>query len=229
MTDKKKVKRKPRGRRIIREEKKPRKVSHKRTRLPTSIGYMRVSTDMQDHALQFDALVAVGVDPKNIFQDTMTGSKITRDGLSKCLKFCIEGDTIFVWKIDRFSRKTKDMLELLEGLELRGISIHSTTQPIDTSTPAGKMMLTMLAMFAEFERETIRERITAGIKAKKDANKNLRWGKQPATDYDPVEIRRYKREGLKVREIAKLCGVSTATVSRACNSRKKRKDVKNGV
>ena len=226
MKEKKKVIRKPRGRKIIRKVKKAKKTSHKPTRSPTLIGYMRVSTDMQDHALQYDALVAIGVEPKHIFKDTMTGSKITREGLSKCIKFCIRGDTIVVWKLDRFSRKTKDMLELIEGLESKGVSIRSTTQPLDTSTPAGKMMVTMLAMFAEFERETIRERITAGIQAKRNANKKMRWGKQPATDYDPVEIRRYKRQGMKVREIAVLCGVSTATVSRACNSRKKRKDAK---
>lgn len=222
MEHKKKVTRKPRGRKIIREEKKPKKISHKKTREPTLIGYMRVSTDMQDHALQYDALIAAGVASENIFKDTMSGSKITREGLTKCLKFCIKGDTIVVWKIDRFSRKTKDMLELLEGLELRGISIKSTTQPFDTSTPGGKMMLQLLAIFAEFERETIRERIKAGIKAKKDADKNMRWGRKPASDYDPVEIRRLKRQGHSVREIAKLTGVSNATVSRACNSRKKR-------
>lgn len=224
MEEKKKVKRKPRGRTIVRKEKKPKKVSHKPTREPTQIGYMRVSTEMQDHALQYDALTKAGVDPDHIFQDTMTGSKITRDGLTKCLKFCIPGDTIVVWKIDRFSRKTKDMLELLEGLELRGISIKSTTQPLDTSTPMGKMILTSLAMFAEFERETIRERVKAGIKAKRENEKNVRWGRQPQADYDPVAIRRDKRNGLKVREIAKLHGVSIATVSRCCAPQKKRKE-----
>lgn len=226
MTEKKKVTRKPRGRPIVRKEKKRKKVSHKKVREPTNIGYMRVSTEMQDHALQYDALTKAGVEPEHIFQDTMTGSKITRDGLKKCLKFCIPGDTIIVWKIDRFSRKTKDMLELVENLDERGISIKSTTQPLDTSTPMGKMILTSLAMFAEFERETIRERVKAGIQAKKDAEKNLRWGRQPATDYDPVAIRRDKRNGMKVRQIAKLHGVSIATVSRVCNSRKKRKDAK---
>ncbi len=226
MTDKKKVTRKPRGRAIERKEKKRKKTSHKKVREPTLIGYMRVSTEMQDHTLQYDALLKAGVDPENIFQDTMTGSKITRDGLAKCLKFCIRGDTIIVWKIDRFSRKTKDMLELVENLDERGISIRSTTQPLDTSTPMGKMILTSLAMFAEFERETIRERVKAGIKAKKEADKKLRWGRQPATDYDPVAIRRDKRSGMKVRQIAKLHGVSIATVSRVCNSRKKRKDAK---
>lgn len=223
MTKEIKVKRKPRGRKIIRKVKKARNTSHKPSRDPTMIGYMRVSTDKQDHALQLESLTSYGVEPENIFKDTMSGSKITRDGLTKCLKYCIAGDTIVVWKIDRFSRKTKDMLELLEGLETRGIGIKSITQPFDTTTPGGKMMLQLLAIFAEFERETIRERITAGIRTTREVNKNMRWGRKPQSDYDPVEIRRLKRQGLQNKQIARQVGVSEATVSRAINYKKHKK------
>lgn len=215
--------RKPRGRKIKPREQKPKKAVHKPTREPALIGYMRVSTEKQDHTLQYDALTAAGVDPKNIFQDKLSGKHITREGLQACLKYVIQGDTICVWKIDRFSRKTKDMLDLLESLTERGVGFRSLTQPFDTTTPAGKMMLQILAIFAEFERETIRERITAGIQSVRDADKNRRWGKRPGADYDPVEIRRLRRDGLDVRAIAARTGVSTATVSRTCNARKKRK------
>lgn len=225
MTDKTPSLKKRKKRKRILQPRKQVKITIKKGREPTLIGYMRVSTDKQDHALQYEALIDAGVDPKNIFKDTISGKKITREGLSKCLKFCIQGDTLLVWKIDRFSRKTKDMLELLEGLDKRGISIKSITQPFDTSNAAGKMMLQILAIFAEFEREVIRERITAGIKSVREKDKRIRWGKQPESEYDPVEIRRLRRQGMKVREIALQCGVSTATVSRCCAPQKERKDV----
>jgi len=223
MIEEKKVKRKQRGRKIIRKEKKVKNVPKKPLREPSMVGYMRVSTDKQDHALQYDSLINYGISEDKIFKDTMSGSKITRDGLTKCLKYCIRGDTIVVWKIDRFSRKTKDMLELLEGLENRGIGIKSITQPFDTTTPGGKMMLQLLAIFAEFERETIRERITAGIRSTREANKNMRWGRKPQSDYDPVEIRRLKRQGLQNKKIARQLGISEATVSRAINHKKHKK------
>lgn len=211
ITGKKPTKRKPRGRKI-RPREKPKKDVIIETRPGRKIGYMRVSTEKQDMALQIEALFDAGIEWDDIYADTITGSKITRKGLNECLKFLVRGDTLCVWKLDRFSRSLRDLLNQLFELEGRGISLVSLTQNFDTSTPMGRLMVQIIGGFAEFEREMIRERVTAGIRAKLE-NGNVRWGKQPAVDYDPEEVRKLLRQKMPQRQIAKTIGISKSTVS----------------
>lgn len=212
MIEKKKVKRKPRGRKIRKEIKKPAK-KPETLRKPTLIGYMRVSTEKQDHSLQHKALIEAGVEEENIFQDTISGSRVNRKGRDECLKYLIEGDTLVVWKLDRFSRSLKDLLTKLDELEQKGVGFKTLTQNIDTTTPAGRMMMQIVGAFAEFEREMIRERVKAGIQEKMK-NSKQRWGKRPAVDYSEKEIKKLIREGLTQRQVAKQIGVSKSTVQR---------------
>lgn len=210
MIEENKPKRKPRGFKIKpREERK--KVEHNK---PKKIGYMRVSTDTQDHALQYDALVAAGIQKEDIYQDKISGSKFKRDGLVKCLKAIGKGDVLYVWKIDRLGRKLYDLVDLMRDLEGRGAGFVSLTQNIDTTNPAGKMMLHMLFIFAEFERDTIRERVKAGIKAVRDADPTMKWGRGRKINYDRQQVESLIGEGRTVREIAEIAGISKSLVNK---------------
>lgn len=129
------------------------------------IGYMRVSTDMQDMRMQRDALIKYGVKPDHIFSDVMTGAKMNRDGLKRAIKVCWPGDTLVVWKLDRLGRNTIGALQQIEELNNAGIHLTSVTESIDATTSMGKLMITILAGVAQWERDLIAERTKAGIKA----------------------------------------------------------------
>lgn len=217
---KKDLKRKPRGRKIVRRE----KPVKKEIRKPQILGYMRVSTEKQDHALQRDALLKYGVPEENIFQDTISGSKVTREGRDRLLKHLVEGDTVVVWKLDRFSRSLKDILDKLEDFMHRGIFFVSLTQQIDTTTPTGRAMMQMIGIFAELERETIRERVKAGIQASRAAEPNKKWGRKASVDYDEKEILTLLKTN-SVRAVTKLTGVKKSTVQ-AIKERNRKKGKK---
>lgn len=125
-------------------------------------GYARVSTSEQETTLQLDALKRVGV--KHIYQEKRSGVA-TRPVLTSLLAKLKPGDKIYVYKIDRFARSLIDLLSILQRIEAAQASFQSLTEPIDTSTGAGRMMMHMLGAFAEFERGIIRERCMAGQQA----------------------------------------------------------------
>lgn len=210
MVEENKPKRKPRGFKIKPREK-PKKDNIKPIREPRKIGYMRVSTEKQDHTLQYNALVAAGVNPEDIFRDTISGSKVSREGRDACMKFLISGDTLMVWKLDRFSRSLKDILTQLDDFYKRGIGFISVTQSLDTTTPAGRAMIQMIGIFAEFERETIRERVKAGIQAVRAADPTRKWGRKPSVEYDEAEVLGLLKKN-SVRAVAKMTGVPKSTV-----------------
>jgi len=134
------------------------------------IGYARVSKadDSQVLDLQIDALVEFGVKRENIYTDKISGVKDNRPDLENCLKALREGDTLVVWKLDRLGRSLKHLIEIIDDLNKRNIGfkvLAGEGAHIDTTTPAGKMIFSIFAAFAEFERELIRERTIAGLKA----------------------------------------------------------------
>lgn len=130
-----------------------------------SIGYMRVSTGDQDFALQRDALVKAGVHPDRIFSDVMTGSKMDRTGLKRAIKVLWPGETLVVWKLDRLGRNTIGVLQQVAELDKAGIRIISLTESLDTQSSIGKFVMTIIAAFAQMERDMIAERTKAGIAA----------------------------------------------------------------
>lgn len=133
---------------------------------PQKIAYARVSTNEQDTALQLAALKAWGADI--IFEEKMTGTKDRRPALDAMLAYAQPGDTIGCYKLDRMGRKTVALIQLVTDLNKRGIAFTSLTQGFDTGTPFGVAMLGMLAVFAQFERDMIQERVQAGIDAAKE-------------------------------------------------------------
>jgi DNA invertase Pin-like site-specific DNA recombinase len=128
-------------------------------------GYARVSTTEQETTLQLDALRRAGV--FCIYQEKRS-SIGHRPQLEQLLSVLSPGAVVKVYKIDRFARSLIDLLSILERIESAGASFQSLTEPIDTSTPAGRMMMHMLGAFAEFERSIIRERSMAGQRAAKE-------------------------------------------------------------
>jgi len=128
-------------------------------------GYMRVSTDDQDFKLQQDALERAGVD--YIFSDKMTGATMDRPGLKRAVKVMRPGDKLVVWRLDRLGRSTMGVLDAVKNMEEAGIELVSMSESIDTTTPMGRMFLTICAAFAQMERDLISERTKAGIAAHK--------------------------------------------------------------
>ena len=130
---------------------------------PTLIGYARVSKNNgdQDTAAQAKALKAAGC--KKIFEERASGGRWDRPQLHKALEQLREKDVLVVWKLDRLTRSLKDLLHLLERIQAAGAGFRSLTESIDTTTPAGRMMMQMLGSFAEFERSMVRERVKMGL------------------------------------------------------------------
>lgn len=132
------------------------------------IGYERVSKadGSQTTDMQHDALLAAGIDPTRIYTDHISSRTESRPGLENCLRACREGDVLHVWKLDRLGRNTQELIQLVADIEKRGVGLKtlSGTQ-IDTTTPHGKLVFTIFAALAEFERELIRERTKAGLAA----------------------------------------------------------------
>lgn len=124
------------------------------------IGYARVSTTDQSPELQIDALERAGCE--TVFQEFISGKDLRRPELNRCLEYLREGDQLIVWKLDRLGRSLKDLLELVENFQEKGIEFHSLTEGFDTTTPAGRMFFKVVGSIAEFERELNRERSEAG-------------------------------------------------------------------
>jgi DNA invertase Pin-like site-specific DNA recombinase len=176
------------------------------------IGYTRISTISQTLDQQNAALEAAGV--TKTFSDTMSGARDDRPGLAAMMEYLRAGDTVVVWKLDRLGRNTLHILETVKVLADRGVTLVSTSDGIDSSTAAGRMMIGILGSLAEYERELTRER-TALKRVASRAN-GTRFGR-PKKVKDEGHIataRRMKNDGHTARDIAKYFGVSRATVYR---------------
>ena len=176
------------------------------------VGYTRVSTVAQTLEQQNAALAAASVTKS--FSDTMSGAHDNRPGLAALMEYIREGDTVVVWKLDRLGRNTLHILETVKALTDRGVTLVSTTDGIDSSTAAGRMVIGVLASMAEFERELVKER-TALKRAASRAN-GTKFGRpnKVATPAHIATAKRMKADGHTARDIAKYLGVSRATFYR---------------
>ena len=141
------------------------------------IGYMRVSKadGSQVTDLQRDALVAAGVDPLHLYEDTTSGKYDDRPGLSACMKALRAGDTLVVWKLDRLGRNLRHLVNTVDDLAKRGVGFKVLSghgASIDTTTLSGKLVFGFFATLAEFERELIIERTKAGLAAARARGRN---------------------------------------------------------
>jgi DNA invertase Pin-like site-specific DNA recombinase len=181
------------------------------------IGYARVSTADQAPQLQLDALEQVGA--SRIFCDHgVSGSTARGPELDACLDHLRQGDVFTVWKLDRLGRNTQNVLAVVDELTSRGIGFRSITEGLHTEGPMGKAMLTIMAAFATLERDTMIERTRAGLMA---AAANGRKGGRPrkVDDAAAAKARILRRKGIAATDIAKMLGVSRATVYRYLSDR----------
>lgn len=181
------------------------------------IGYARVSTLDQNLERQLDMLRQYGVD--QIFQEKMSGTKRDRPELNKMLAHVTEGDTIVVESLSRLGRSTKDLIELIELLEQKKVQLVSLKEAIDTSTPTGKLLFTLMSAMAQFERDVIAERTQEGLKA---ARARGRTGGRPRCDSRKLQqaIKLYDTRQHSVKEIEELTGIKKATLYRAIQAQK---------
>ena len=177
------------------------------------LGYARVSKgDEQSNAVQAKALRAAGC--HRIFEEAASGGRWDRPELHRMLDQLRAGDVIVVWKLDRLSRSLKDVLHIMERIGDAGAGFRSITEAIDTTTPAGRMMMQMIGSFAEFERAMIRERTSAGIAAAR-AEGRVGGRRKKLDAAKRREIAESVITGRKSgAEIARLYNISQPTVSR---------------
>ena len=176
------------------------------------IGYGRVSTSDQNPDSQRDALKRAGVD--QIFLDTFTGTKANRPELNKMKDQLRSGDTIVITRLDRLGRSTKDLLNLVSELQDQQVNLEVLEQSINTSTPEGKLFFTLVASFAEFEREIMRARTIDGLASARARGRV--GGRKPAMSATKVATAKQMYADAKpVKEIAEILGVSRPTIYRA--------------
>ena len=166
------------------------------------IGYARVSTDDQNLDLQRTALGEAGC--ARIYEEKVSGAKRDRPALTRMLDQLREGDVVVVARLDRLARSTRDLLEIAELLKEGGTGLRSFGEPwADTTSPAGKMVLTVFAGMAEFERALIHERTSSGRVAA--MMRGVRFGRPPKLTPEQIALgRRLVAEGTSVRDVAKV-------------------------
>ena len=182
------------------------------------IGYARVSTDEQNLGLQLDALRAAGCD--HVFQEQgVSGASTQRPGFWMALAACQKGDVLVAWKLDRLGRSQLDLVKLVEDLRRREVGLKVLTgegAAIETTQPHGRLIFGVFAAMSEFERELIRERTAAGMKAAKRRGRHV--GRPAKLTPERLAAARQLMSGPPERtgkEVAAALGVGYSTLRRA--------------
>ena len=178
------------------------------------IGYARVSTQDQDLTNQRAELQAVGC--TRIFSEKITGSHAKRPELGRLMDHLRAGDVVIVTRLDRLARSTKDLLSISEQLQAVGAGLRSLAEPwVDTTSPAGRMVLTVFAGIAEFERSLIIDRTRNGREAAKA--RGVKFGPKPVLTEGQIQHAKHlvNQEGRAVKDVANLLGVHRSTLYRA--------------
>jgi DNA invertase Pin-like site-specific DNA recombinase len=176
------------------------------------LGYARVSTDQQDHALQLDALRTAGCD--KVFVETASGTRTDRPELAKVLEQARQDDVLVVWRLDRLARSLRHLIDIADDLNRRGVALKSITESIDTTTPSGRFMFNILGALSSMEREIIVERTRAGLIAA--AARGRIGGRPPALDAIKVRAARAMLASgtMTASEVARQIGCSPSTLYR---------------
>src|SRR5690606_10315764 len=175
------------------------------------IGYARVSTQDQNPELQVDALEKAGAE--QVFQEKFTGTLRERPELSQCLRTLRKGDILIVWKLDRLARSLKDLVEVVQNLQDRGVGFKSLTESIDTTSSGGRLVFHIFGALAEFERDLIRERTMAGLQAARARGR--KGGRKPAlSDSDTQKAAAMLLDPkITKTEVAQHFGISRTTLN----------------
>ena len=178
-----------------------------------NLGYVRVSTAEQNDQRQKEALEKYKID--KWFEEKVSAKDKKRKKLQDMLEYCREGDTIYVHDFSRLARNTKDLLEIVEELERKGVNLVSNKESLDTSTPTGKLMLTMIAAIAEFERQNLLERQREGIAIAKREGK-YKGGQVKKIDETVFERQyaEYKERKINKKQLAEALKISRPTLDK---------------
>lgn len=186
----------------------------------SNIAYVRVSTKDQTVENQLLAMKEAGYQIEKIYSDEAvsgTTKGVDRAGFSECLKFLREGDTLVVYAIDRLGRSTLDVLKNVETIKEKGVRLVILQQGLDTSTPAGKLMLTVFSGFAELENDLRRERQMLGI-ARAKAEGLLTGRPKTITDDVAIKARELIASGVPKASVAKQLGIHRSSLYRVLGS-----------
>lgn len=177
-----------------------------------NIAYVRVSTVDQNEQRQVEGISSKH-DIDKWFTEKVSGKDRNRPQLEAMLEFARQGDTIYIHDLSRLARSTKDLLELVETLTNKGIFIKSDKEDIDTSSPTGKFILTMLSAINQFERENMLERQREGIAIAKKAGKYHGKSAIDIPNFD-VQYARYTNRDITKVQLAKELGISRPTLDK---------------
>ena len=180
------------------------------------IGYCRVSTGAQDLSLQKDALTAAGCE--KVFEDVISGARWERQGLKNMISQLRAGDVVTVWRLDRLGRSLRDLIEIINDLEDRGVGFQSITEHLDTTTSGGKLVFHIFGAMAEFERNLIQERTKAGLSAAKARGRT--GGRPPSLDKKSREtlVQLYESKLHTIPELCTMFKISRGTLFRSLTS-----------
>ena len=178
-----------------------------------NIAYVRVSTAEQNEGRQVEELKKHQID--KWFTEKVSGKDTNRPQLQAMLDYVREGDTVYIHDFSRLARSTKDLLELVEQLHSKGVHLVSNKENLDTGTPTGKLMLTMIAAINEFERENLLERQREGIALAKEAGKYQGGQVKRIKEQDfNSAYERYQRRELNKKELAAELKISRPTLDK---------------
>jgi len=174
-------------------------------------GYARVSTEQQNLDRQLDALKKYGAE--HIYNEKMTGTKRERPELNKLIERLTPGDTVVIESLSRLGRSTKDLIELMELFQHKGVNLVSLKENIDTTSSTGKLVYTIMSAIAQFERDIIADRTCEGLKS---ARARGRSGGRPTVSSEKVKqaVKLYGTNQYTVKEIENLTGVKKSTLYR---------------
>ena len=183
--------------------------------IPHLIGYARVSTSKGNLDNQTQRLTGHGC--KKVFSEKYTGTTSARKSLQRALEYVREGDALVVTKLDRLARSASDLGKISEELQKKNVDLVVLDQEIDTTSPTGKLMFTMIGAFAEFERDLIHERCKEGIAKAKE--RGVTFGApRKLSDKKLKSLKSEFRAGeLGKTDLAKKYGISRATLYRLCS------------
>lgn len=181
------------------------------------VGYARVSTIEQNLDRQLIAFQENNVE--KVFSDKASGKNIDRPQLKAMLDFVREGDTVVVTELARLGRDTRDLLNIIDQLQAKGVQFKSLKENIDTNTPTGRLMLTMLSAIGQFERECILERQREGIAVAKAQGK-YKGRKAKELPQFEEQYKRYLNREINKTQLAKILGVSRPTLDKVISEYK---------
>lgn len=177
------------------------------------VAYVRVSSVDQNEARQIEGLEKFGIE--KWFTEKISGKDTNRPQLQSMLDFVREGDTVYIHDFSRLARSTKDLLDIVEKLNSKGVHLVSNKENIDSSTPTGKLMLTMIGAIAEFERQNLLERQREGIAiAKREGKFKGGQVKRINEDLFNAAYSRYKLRKISKKDLAAELGISRPTLDK---------------